>query len=769
MGGQRLTIVLSGMIAADPYQGGATWAVLQYLLGFRRLGHEVYFVEPLVDSRLDPAELPLAQTRNAAYFREVAHAFQLEEAAALLLAGTRQTVGLPYAALCELGRRADILINISGMLTDPELISRIPVRVYLDLDPAFIQLWQAVQGIDMRFAGHTHFVTIGQAIGRPDCKVPTCGLNWIPTMQPVVLAEWPRAERIVHDGLTTVGNWRGYGSIEHDRFYGQKAHSFRQFLSLPTRSREKFLPALAIHPQEARDLAALAAGGWRLLDPAQVASTPQRYRAFVQSSKAEIGIAKSGYVVARCGWFSDRSACYLASGRPVIAQETGFSDFLPTGAGLFAFRTAEEALAAIEAMNADYSRHAQAARALAEEYFDSDWVLNRLLSQIGATESRVARPESSKGVVWAATPLEDSGRATRSGPEELPTPLSGPASATALQSALEQVFARQFDPERRMIGVDRRASAYHSSYALEELDVRFSDGTVLPILLKDVSRQGLLDDARRVKPAFLHDPLREVEVYRLLLAARNLGTARYYGSIVDPQAGRYWLFIEKVPGLELYQVGDFAIWEEAARWLARWHRIWSPAEPLDERLASHLLTYNADYYRLWIERARAFVGTPAIERLCKRYDRVIERLASMPAALIHGEFYASNVLVQAEPSALRICPVDWEMAAVGPGLMDLAALASGRWTEAEKTSLAMAYHSEKGVGSLYFPNDAAESDGPGLPPPFSDPRRLLEDLDYCSLHLAVQWLGWSPHWQPPAEHAHDWLAEALRLADKLNL
>jgi hypothetical protein len=359
--------------------------VLQYLLGFKRLGHEVYFVEPVKQAALRPAGVALPDSANAAYFRQVMTDFGLEQAAALLLEGTRQTIGLTYAQLCETPGRSDVLINISGMLTDPALTGRIPVRVYLDLDPAFIQLWHATQGIDMRFDGHTHFVTIAQAIGRPDCVVPTCGLDWITTPQPVVLARWPVAERIRYQALTTVGNWRGYGSIEYQGvFYGQKAHSLRQFITLPTLTDEKFMPAFAIHADEKQDLAALARNGWQLLDPTEVAGTPASYQRFIQESKAELGIAKSGYVAARCGWFSDRSVCYLASGRPVIAQETGFSEFLPTGQGLFSFSTAEKALAGIDAINGDYTRHARAARAIAEECFDSDKVLTRLLQHIGA-------------------------------------------------------------------------------------------------------------------------------------------------------------------------------------------------------------------------------------------------------------------------------------------------------------------------------------------------------------------------------------------------
>src|SRR2546423_9260478 len=162
----RRTILFSGMLAGDPHQGGATWAVLQYLLGFRRLGHDVWFVEPVKPPGVGP--------ESAAYFRQVVHDFGLEDRAALLIDGTRETVGLPYDALLDAARRADVLLNVSGMLADPDLIADIPVRAYLDLDPAFVQVWHA-QGIDMRFDGHTHFVTVGQAVGRPDCPIPTGG------------------------------------------------------------------------------------------------------------------------------------------------------------------------------------------------------------------------------------------------------------------------------------------------------------------------------------------------------------------------------------------------------------------------------------------------------------------------------------------------------------------------------------------------------------------------------------------------------------------
>jgi hypothetical protein len=371
------------MIAANPHQGGATWAVLQYLLGLRRLGHEVLFVEQCPESDLRPSGEPLERSENASYFKRVMADYGFEGSSALLLAGTEETVGLPYHRLVELAADADLLLNISGILEDRNLIADIPVRAYLDLDPAFNQLWHE-SGIDMRFDGHTHFVTVGQAIGTPQSPVPTCGLTWIPTVPPVVLNHWPQADQIGEHALTTVGNWRAYGSVEYGGVsYGQKAHSLREFIGLPTRTNARFRLALTIHPDETRDIDALMDNGWELVDADRVAGTPEDYRRFLSESWAELGITKSGYVLSHSGWFSDRSASYLASGRPVIAQETGFSRFVPSGEGLFSFETEDDVLAAIGELERDYARQSLAARALAEEHFDSDKVLTRLLEKLG--------------------------------------------------------------------------------------------------------------------------------------------------------------------------------------------------------------------------------------------------------------------------------------------------------------------------------------------------------------------------------------------------
>ena len=306
----------------------------------------------------------------------------------------------------------------------------------------------------------------------------------------------------------------------------------------------------------------------------------------------------------------------------------------------------------------------------------------------------------------------------------------------------------------------RRPCEYRTSFALEELEVTLADGRTLELMFKDLSRSCLDSHALLVKPDFLHDPAREIEVYRDLLDGAGLGTPAYFGSSVDPAADRWWLFIENVSGPVLWQVGEFEVWEEAARWLARQHAALAPA-------AAHappaLLRYGPGLYRTWIERARGFAeqaATPwsdekraAVIDLATRYEPVAERLATLPPTIVHGEFYPSNVLVQRPAGTIRIAPIDWELAGVGPGLLDVAALTIGKWTPPERDALARAYREEAaaGPGAAMLPADFDTS------------------LDCCRLHLAVQALGWEPEWRPPAEHRHDWLAESVRIAGELRL
>ena len=377
---ERLKILLSGMVAGHPFQGGATWAVLQYVAGLTGLGHEVLLVEPV--SRRAAVDPFSQRSAVATYFRALS---LLEGRAALLAEGTEKTLGLPFGEIAAFAADADLLINVSGMLRDERLLEPIPVRAFLDLDPGFNQVWH-MTGEDMGFDLHTHWVTVGGAIGRDGCAIPTCGREWIDTLPPVALEHWPAAEEVpTRSAFTTVGYWRSYGSPEYDGVhYGQRAHSLRGLFELPLISDARFQLALGIHPDEKRDLEALRRNGWELLDPTELAGSPASYAEFIRGSLAELSIAKSGYVASHSGWFSDRSACYLASARPVVAQDTGFGDFLPTGEGLLAFTTTEEAGEAVREVEGDLGLHSRAARSLAVEYLDARKVLSRLLDRLGA-------------------------------------------------------------------------------------------------------------------------------------------------------------------------------------------------------------------------------------------------------------------------------------------------------------------------------------------------------------------------------------------------
>jgi len=367
------------MVAGDPHQGGASWAVLQYVAGLHGMGHEVMLVEPVPGEALAPG------AEVARYFRSLP---LLDGRAALLAADGEQTVGLPYSELADFAADADLLLNLSGLLRDERLLEPIPVRAFVDLDPGFNQVWAAA-GEDMGLDLHTHFVTIGSRVGAQGCPIPTCGRVWIASLPPVALEHWPLVDATPQrDAFTSVGNWRSYGSINHGGIhYGQRAHSLRGLIDLPRRVEAKLQLALGIHPGERADLDALRRNGWQLLDPATLAGTPAAYAEFIRGSRAELCVAKSGYVESRSGWFSDRSACYLASGRPVVAQDTGFGERLPIGEGLLAFDTAAQAADAIRAVDADPGRHGAAARALAEEHLDARKVLTALLERLGGGET----------------------------------------------------------------------------------------------------------------------------------------------------------------------------------------------------------------------------------------------------------------------------------------------------------------------------------------------------------------------------------------------
>lgn len=379
------TIAMSGSLAQRAGRGGSTWARLQYVLGLRQLGWDVLFID-----RIDPEMCVDAEGRpcafdrsvNLAYFTRVMRAFDLMDSACLIYNQGEEHVGLGRRELLERASSSLILLNVMGFLDDEEILSRVGKRVFLDIDPGFGQMWREL-GLADPFAGHELFVTIGLNIGRPQCDIPTCGLQWVTSPPPIVLSEWPEGDG--RDGaFTSVASWRGaYGPIEfRGKKYGLRVHEFRTFASVPRLSGEGFELALDIHPDETADLERLADGGWTLVDPRAIAGDPWSYRHYVQGSKAEFGVAKHMYVETNSGWVSDRSLCYLASGKPVVTQDTGLGDHFPLGEGLITFRTLDDAVEAVKDVSGDYQRHARAARTIAEDYFDSNKVLKDLLDRL---------------------------------------------------------------------------------------------------------------------------------------------------------------------------------------------------------------------------------------------------------------------------------------------------------------------------------------------------------------------------------------------------
>jgi hypothetical protein len=384
------TAIVSGAIANKYLNGGGAWTRLSWVLGLKKLGFRVYFIEQIGrESCVDAsgAVTPFERCVNADYFKRVCEQFGLWGAAALVYENGERTHGLSYAELLDVAQSADLLVNNSGHLTLERLKGPRCRKVYIDQDPGFTQFWHAAGNAGPRLEGHDFYFTVGENVGTPACSIPTGGIRWRRTRQPVVLEHWPVSAAGSAERFTTVASWRGpYGPVRHgDTTFGLKVHEFRKFIELPQRAAQTFEIALNIHPADAKDLDSLRHHGWRIVDPKVVVPDPDSFRRYVQTSGAEFSVAQGIYVQTKSGWFSDRTVRYLASGKPALVQDTGFSRNYPVGEGLVAFRTLDDAVAGAERIARDYDRQCRAARALAEDYFDSDKVLRQLIEEVGVS------------------------------------------------------------------------------------------------------------------------------------------------------------------------------------------------------------------------------------------------------------------------------------------------------------------------------------------------------------------------------------------------
>lgn len=394
---KKLRILVGGFLGILP-AGGVSWDYLQYPLGFFYLGHDVFYVE---DTRLYPIYQPPGSDWNDAsscvrHLQALMRYFGLDGRWAYRDEASGQCFGLSEQQIKEICNTADVFINISCSTFLREEYLQIPKRVLIDSDPMFTQIQYATAQLftpgsaNMRqlVDQHNYLFSFGENIGAEDCRIPLEGKKWHPTRQPICLQHWPVRELadVRNARISTLMNWAAGQELHYaGESWGQKDSEFPKIEQLPpqfpaqnfaivvnqTGKTAQFFPKVAIE-----------SAGWTILDPAETAKDWLDYRSFLQGSLAELSVAKATYVKARTGWFSCRSACYLASGRPVIAQDTGWSRYYPCGEGLFSFREEKEAKAALQELLADYPRHSRAARRIAEDFFDSNHVLSTLLEQL---------------------------------------------------------------------------------------------------------------------------------------------------------------------------------------------------------------------------------------------------------------------------------------------------------------------------------------------------------------------------------------------------
>jgi hypothetical protein len=386
-------VVVSSVIANKPHNGGNARMVLNWLEGLERLGIGVFFIEQIrSDTCVDDAGAPTPAdvSANRLYFERVlaAHGFEHRSA---LLCDARDTLegatvfGATADELCDLADEADLLINVSGHLAVGALKDRFRRKAYVDLDPGYTQIWHATRTGAARLAGHDVYFTVGQRVGTAGFPIPTDGITWRPIRQPIVLDSCAVTSTRPSDRFTTVASWRGaYSPIAYcGRTFGIKAHEFRKIASLPTLLDVPFEIALDVHHGDEKDRQTLQASGWRVVDPRRVADMPDDYCRYIEGSAAECSAVQGIYAHARSGWFSDRTARYLASGKPALVQDTGFCTPERSGEGLLVFDTLADAARGADRIARDYRGHADAARWLAGRYFDSDVEIGRVLEQAG--------------------------------------------------------------------------------------------------------------------------------------------------------------------------------------------------------------------------------------------------------------------------------------------------------------------------------------------------------------------------------------------------
>ncbi len=387
----RLRLVVLGMMGRCPF-GGQTWLYINWLRGLASLGHEVWYVEDDATWPYDPRVDSITEDPSyaAGYLKGVMERIGLagQWAYRPLYRGGEECYGLTAGRLRELYASCDALLNVCGatVLNDDHRKAR--RRVYVETDPVTNQL-ELANGKEKTRAAlceHDTIITYGENYGAADCGVPIGGgFEYLKTRQPIDLTLWPAAFDPRAKRYTTIGNWRQKGQDvvwNGETYYWSKHHEFLKYVDLPRRC-PKASFELCINIDDAADRSLLLERGWTLSSPLAMSLDPWGYQDFFRGSRAEWTVAKDQNVRLRSGWFSERDACYLACGKPVVAQSTGFENVLPTGAGLFAFRTMDDVLAAVDVIESDYPKACRAARGVAEEHLEAGRVCRRFLEDLG--------------------------------------------------------------------------------------------------------------------------------------------------------------------------------------------------------------------------------------------------------------------------------------------------------------------------------------------------------------------------------------------------
>jgi hypothetical protein len=393
---EKLRIIVGGYIGLYP-TGGATWDYIQYPVGLQMLGHDVYYIE---DTRQYPVFQKESLSWNDAsscisYLKETMEMFGFAGKLAYRDIASGKSFGMSEHRIAEICRTADVFINISCSTYLRDEYQNISKRILIDSDPMFTQIQYAMESTgeadkkwNTKFLvdNHNYLFTFGENINQDDCKIPVFDYKWYPTRQPVCLNLWKNTHSKNKYSFTSIMNWSGREKLKYQNDeWGQKDVEFEKYKSIPSifpKIRFEVVINKPLNKESYFDKDELHGFGWKILSPDEVVSNSSDYKFFIQNSEGEFSVAKETYVKSNSGWFSCRSACYLASGRPVITEETGWSKYIPQGKGLFSFNTLECAIDNIKQVTADYKFHSNQALEIASEYFDSNKVLKSMLEKI---------------------------------------------------------------------------------------------------------------------------------------------------------------------------------------------------------------------------------------------------------------------------------------------------------------------------------------------------------------------------------------------------